>query len=59
MSIKEIVQAINAGDNVTAEAELVSELNVRRDAIVEEGRQYVLASIEEAVNGSPEDNGAE
>lgn len=54
MSIKAIVEAIEAGDTVTAEAELVNQLNVRREAIVEEGRQFVLASIEESVNGAAE-----
>ncbi|AYP28314.1 hypothetical protein HWB92_gp056 [Serratia phage vB_SmaA_3M] len=54
MSIKAIVEAIEAGDTVTAEAELVNQLNVRREAIVEEGRQFILASIEESVNGAAE-----
>lgn len=52
MSVQAIVEAIVSGDKVTAESELVNELNTRRDAIVEEGRQFVLASIEEAVGGS-------
>ncbi|AFX93525.1 hypothetical protein G646_gp057 [Serratia phage phiMAM1] len=54
MSIKAIVEAIEAGDTVTAEAELVNQLNVRREAIVEEGRQFIMASIEESVNGAAE-----
>lgn len=58
MSIKAIVEAINSGDNVTAESEFVNELNVRRDEIVEQGRQFVLSSIEDSING-PQDNGAE
>ena len=54
MSIKAIVEAIEAGDTVTAEAELVNQLNVRREAIIGEGRQFVMASIEESVNGAAE-----
>lgn len=51
MSIKNIVESLLHGDMVTAESELVNELNIRRDEIVEEGRQFIMASIEDSVNG--------
>lgn len=54
MTVRTIIDAIVAGDTVTAEAELNAELSIRSEALIEEGRQFIAASVQDQVGGAQE-----
>lgn len=47
MSVRNIIDAVMAGDLTTATAELTAEMNTRRDDLIEQGRQFILANVQE------------
>lgn len=55
MSIRNIVDAVLAGDTVAATAELTTEMNKRRDDLIEQGRQFIAANVQESATQTSEE----
>lgn len=54
MSVRNIIDAVMAGDFTTANAELTSEMNQRRDDLIEQGRQFIAANVHESPENAEE-----
>lgn len=55
MSAIDIVRAVLAGDIEAAAAECEMELSARSEEMVNQGREYVIGSINSDLSYSPED----